>query len=96
VGLTEAQAIEQGLDFRVNKGSTTGWPSSKRIGETQGAYKVLIDNKTGLLLGAHLVRHNAAEVINPFALAIAHDIPAKSLANFLWDFLGTGYKIRLT
>jgi glutathione reductase (NADPH) len=86
VGLTEAQATEQALDFRVNKGTTTGWPSSKRIGEKHGAYKVLIDNKTGLLLGAHLVRHNAAEVINTFALAIAHDIPAKSLASFLWAY----------
>lgn len=86
VGLAEAQAIEQGFDFRINKGSTSGWPSSRRIGETHGAYKVLIDNKTGLLLGAHLVRHNAAEVINTFALAIAYDIPAKSLANFLWAY----------
>jgi glutathione reductase (NADPH) len=86
VGLTEQQASEQGLDFRINKGSTAGWPSSKRIGETQGTYKVLIDNKTGLLLGAHLARHNAADVINVFGLAIAHDIPAKQLAEFLWAY----------
>ncbi|MFT4548533.1 MAG: glutathione reductase (NADPH) [Verrucomicrobiales bacterium] len=86
VGLTEAQATEQGHDFRVNRGDTTGWASSKRIGETHGAYKVLIDNTSGLLLGAHLVRHNAAEVINTFALAMAHDIPATALANFLWAY----------
>ena len=86
VGLTEAQAIEQGHDFRVNRGNTTDWASSKRIGETHGAYKILIDKKNGLLLGAHLVRHNAAEVINTFALAIAHDIPAETLVNFLWAY----------
>ncbi|MCF8176766.1 MAG: NAD(P)/FAD-dependent oxidoreductase [Burkholderiaceae bacterium] len=86
VGLTEDDAKEAGHDFRVNSGSTTEWPSSKRIGEEHGAYKVLIDNKTGLLLGAHLVRHNAAEVINTFALAIAHDIPASFLAEFLWAY----------
>lgn len=86
VGFTETQAIEQNLDFRVNRGDTTGWASSKRIGENHGAYKVLIDNKTDLLLGAHLVRHNAAEVINSFALAMAHDIPAATLANFLWAY----------
>ena len=86
VGLTEAQAKEQGLDFRVNQGSTVGWPSSKRIGERHSGYKVLIDNSTGLILGAHLVRHDAAEVINTFALALAHDITAQSLANFLWAY----------
>lgn len=86
VGFTEAQAREQGLDFRINQGSTIGWPSSKRIGEKQSGYKVLIDNRTGFILGAHLARHNAAEVINTFALAIAHEIPAESLAEFLWAY----------
>jgi len=86
VGLTEDEAKAAGHEFRVNSGSTAEWVSSERIGEEHGAYKVLIDNKTGLLLGAHLVRHNAAEVINTFALAIAHDIPADTLANFLWAY----------
>ena len=38
VGLTEIQAHAQGIDFRVNKGTTTGWPSSKRIGEKHSGY----------------------------------------------------------
>ncbi|MFD2255302.1 dihydrolipoyl dehydrogenase family protein [Luteolibacter algae] len=86
VGLTEDQAKAQGLDFRIKHGSPTAWPSSKRIGETHAAFKVLIDNKTDLILGAHLVRHNAAEVINLFALAIAYKVPAKDIANFLWAY----------
>ncbi len=86
VGLTEAQARAEGFDFRVKKGQPTNWPSSKRIGETHAAFKVLVDNKTDLILGAHLVRHNAAEVINLFALAIAYKIPAKEIANFLWAY----------
>ncbi len=86
VGLTEEQAKAAGHDFRVNQGETTGWPSSKRIGEKFGAYKVLVDNQSDLILGAHLVRHNAGEVVNTFALAMAHQIPAKTLANFLWAY----------
>ena len=46
VGLTEEQAKQKRLDFRVNQGMTTHWPSSKRIGEEHGTYKILIDNKT--------------------------------------------------
>ncbi len=86
VGLTEPQAREQGLDFRINQGSTVGWPSSKRIGEKHGTYKVLIDNKTGLLLGAHLARHSAAEVINIFALAMGSGTPASRLADLIWAY----------
>ncbi len=86
VGLTEAQAKEQQLDYRINTGSTTGWPSSKRIGEKHGSYKVLINNADNTILGAHLARHNASEVINVFALAIKYGIKAKDLAEFLWAY----------
>jgi len=86
VGLTEAQAKEAGLDYRINRGNTINWPSSKRIGESHGGYKVLIDKKSGTIIGAHLARHNAAEVINTFALAIKHKIQAEELADFLWAY----------
>lgn len=86
VGLTEEQALEQGHDFRVNQGETAGWASSRRIGEKHGAYKIIIDNATGCILGAHIVRHNAAEVINVFALAIKWNIKASDLAEFMWAY----------
>lgn len=86
VGLTEKQATEQQIDYRVNKGSTTGWPSSKRIGEKQSAYKVLIHKRDNTIVGAHLARHNASEVINIFALAMKHGIKAAELAEFPWAY----------
>ena len=86
VGLTESQAKDAGLDFRVKNGTTTGWPSSKRIGEKHAGYKVLIDNSDDSIIGAHLARHNASEVINIFALAIKFGIKAPSLAEFLWAY----------
>ncbi len=86
VGLTEEQAQQQGGDFRVNYGEPTGWPSSKRIGEEHAAYKIIIDNITDLVVGAHIVRHNAAEVINTFALAMKFNIKASDLADFMWAY----------
>lgn len=86
VGLTEEQAAAKGLEFRVNRGSTTGWPSSKRIGEDHGAYKVLIEEESGRILGAHLVRHHAAEAINVFGLAMKHGITAGEMKEFLWAY----------
>ena len=86
VGLTEEQAQESGGDFRVNHGETAQWPSSKRIGETHAAYKIIIDTATDLILGAHIARHNAAEVINVFALAMKFKIKASDLADFMWAY----------
>ena len=86
VGLTEQQAAEQDLDFRVNQGSTIDWPSSKRIGEAHSGYKVLINKQDDTIIGAHLVRHNSSEVINIFGLAMKHGIKASQLANFMWAY----------
>jgi glutathione reductase (NADPH) len=86
VGLTEEQAKKQNLDFRVNQGMTTHWPSSKRIGEEYGTYKILIDNKTDKILGAHMARHSASEAINILALAMKFNIRASELAQFMWAY----------
>ena len=86
VGLTEEQAKQQELDFRVNQGMTTQWPSSKRIGEEHGGYKILIDNQTNEILGAHIARYNSCEAINVLALAMKHKIKASELAEFMWAY----------
>jgi glutathione reductase (NADPH) len=86
VGLQEAQARERGHDFRVNEGTTTRWPSSRRIGEEHSLYRVLIDNPTGRILGAHLTRHAAGETINLFALAIRHEVPVEALLDIPWAY----------
>ncbi len=86
VGVTEKEAVEQGLAYRINQGTTTKWPSSLRIGEQHEYYKVLIDTKSDEILGAHIVRHNTEEVINIFALAIKHHIKAHELAEFMWAY----------
>lgn len=86
VGLQESQASEQGLHFRVNEGTTTGWPSSRRIGEAHSHYRVLIEKGSQRILGAHLTRHAAAETINLFALAIRHRIPTEALLDLPWAY----------
>jgi len=86
VGLNEKAADAKGLFYRVNSGSPTGWPSSKRIGEKHGYYKVIIESGSEKILGAHLVRHNASEVINVFALAIKHGLTAHDLSSVMWAY----------
>ncbi|MBK1828048.1 dihydrolipoyl dehydrogenase family protein [Haloferula rosea] len=86
VGLGEDEAREKGLAFQVHKNLSISWASSKRIGENHAGYKVLVSEEDGSILGAHLARHDAAEVINVFALAIKHGIKADDLASFPWAY----------
>ena len=56
------------------------------VGEEHAAYKIIIDNTTDLIIGAHIARHNASEVINAFALAMKFKIKASDLADFIWAY----------
>ncbi|WP_175058927.1 NAD(P)/FAD-dependent oxidoreductase [Thermococcus sp. 2319x1] len=79
VGLTEDKALEQGFKIRVKSGETSRWYSSLRINQKYGAYKIILDEDTGKILGAHLLGHNAEEVINIFALAIKMGLHASEV-----------------
>jgi glutathione reductase (NADPH) len=79
VGMQEKEAKEKGLRVRINYQDTSGWASSRRIGETCAAFKVLIDEDTNRILGAHILGSHAEEVINIFSMAIRLGLRAKDL-----------------
>ena len=79
VGLLEEEARAQGLDFRVAFTDTSGWFSNRRIGATHGAARVLIDNPTGRILGAHMFGPEYAELVNFFGLAMRLGLTARDL-----------------
>jgi glutathione reductase (NADPH) len=86
VGLTEEQATGQGLDVTVLCKNTTAWYTSKRINEPISAFKTLVDKKTGLIVGAHVLGAGSDELINIFTLAMKYKIPAKELASTLMAY----------
>jgi len=86
VGLSERQATVRGLDVAVKLTDTSGWVSSQRVGLKHAGAKTIVDRRTGRVLGAHIVGHNAEEVINIFALAIAQRATAEELKSLLWAY----------
>jgi glutathione reductase (NADPH) len=86
VGLTEAEAQKAGLNFRVNRGGVPDWYTARRVGETVYAFKVLVEEGSGRILGAHLVGPHADEVINIFALAIRQGLSAEDLKQTIFAY----------
>ncbi len=86
VGLTEHEARHQGLTFRVNAQDTSGWYSARRVGEKHAASKVLVEEGTDRILGAHLFGPSADELINIFALAIRRGLTAKDLKDVVFAY----------
>ena len=85
VGMTEEEAEQAGVRYRVNRGDLDAWPSSRRIGQRHGFYKVLI-GEDGAILGAHLFGHNAGEAVNIFAMAIKFGLSNLDLKRVLWAY----------
>lgn len=86
VGMQEKEAVKAGHEVVVNKGESTNWFSSSRINVSVSGYKIIIDKNTDKILGAHLIGHNAEEVINLFAASIKFDITRTELKNTPWAY----------
>jgi glutathione reductase (NADPH) len=90
VGLSEREASERNLKFRVKKEMTSTWYSSRRIAETCSGYKVLVEEGTDRILGAHILGSEAGEVINLFTLAIRSGMRATDLKHMLFAYPTNG------
>ncbi len=79
VGLSEAEAKNQGFDVEVTQSDMTTWFSGKSYAETVAWSKILIDKATDKIVGAHIVGHSGEELIHIFALAMKFNITASQL-----------------
>ena len=86
VGLSEAEAREQGRKVRVSTAKASDWYTARRVGESVYGYKTLIDENSNRILGAHLVGPGVDDVINLFALAIRHDLTTDDLKTTMFAY----------
>lgn len=86
VGLREEEANHQGRQFTVHTDETAAWYSSRRTNEQHTAFKVLVENGTEQILGAHILGAHAEEVINLFGLAMRHGLRASDLKSMIYAY----------
>src|SRR6267378_2233594 len=86
VGLSEAEARKQGLKFRVKSRKASDWYTARRVAETTYGFKVLVEEGTDRILGAHLVGPHVDEVINVFALAIRKGLTTEDLKTTMFAY----------
>jgi glutathione reductase (NADPH) len=86
VGLLEDDARAQDLRFRVKHESTSGWYTARRVAEDCAGFKVLIEESSERILGAHLIGPHADEIINIFALAIRAELNTAALKSAIFGY----------
>ena len=86
VGLTEAKAREGGRRIKVHATDMSSWFSSRTYAETAAWAKILVEEDTDRILGAHFVGHAGEELINLFAMALRHGIPAADVRDAIYAY----------
>ena len=81
VGLTEREAKEKGINYVVGKFPYSGNGKAVSAAETEGFVKLIFDKDTDILIGAHVVGHNAAELLGELTLAKSNNLTAKEIIN---------------
>lgn len=81
VGITEKQAREQGLDYKVGSFPMRGLGKAHADGHIDGLAKVICDAKTGRVLGVHIVGSGASEMIAEAGVAIRNGLSADQVIN---------------
>ncbi len=87
VGLTEAQAREKGLKVKTSVLHLKDVPRALAACDTRGLIKLVAEEGTGRLLGAHVLADEAGEVIQEATLAIRFGLTVKDLVETFHPYL---------
>lgn len=80
VGLTEQEAVQQGMDIKVGRFRPIGLGKAHASGETTGLMKVITEARSGKIIGVHLVGAHAADLIHEAAVAMQMGATAQDIA----------------
>ncbi|MCK0145674.1 NAD(P)/FAD-dependent oxidoreductase [Arenibacter sp. F26102] len=86
VGLSEEEAKSRYKKVTVNYKSVPDWYNAKRINASAYAFKIISNERTKQIVGAHLLSPHAAETINMFAMAINLRMTTEALKGMIFTF----------
>jgi pyruvate/2-oxoglutarate dehydrogenase complex dihydrolipoamide dehydrogenase (E3) component len=75
VGLTETEAKERGIDYRVARLPMNGVARAIEMSETRGFMKAIVDRKTSQILGCAVLGVEGGEMMSMMQIAMMGRIP---------------------
>ena len=80
VGITEAEARDSGIPYKVSKFPFAACGRAVTMDETMGMVKIICNAENGRVLGMHIIGPHASDLIAEGALAIQLGATAKDIA----------------
>ncbi len=80
VGLRENQAVEKGCKLKIGRFQFRALGKAHAMGEITGLFKIITDEETDKILGAHIIGPHASDLIHEVALAMEKGLTAKDIS----------------
>jgi dihydrolipoamide dehydrogenase len=80
VGLRQHQAEEAGTKIRVGRFQFRGLGKAHAIGEIAGFIKIIAEEQTDKVLGAHIIGPHASDLIHEVAVAMQNGLTTRAIA----------------
>ncbi len=84
VGMSENEAIAKGYSVKISRLPALAIPKAQILNQPDGILKAIVDEKTELILGAHLFCENSHEMINIIKLAMDSNLPYTVLRDMIF------------
>ncbi len=80
VGLREHEAENNGLKYRTGHFPYRGLGKSHALGEISGMFKIIAEEATDRILGAHIIGSHASDIIHEIAVAMKAGLTVKDVS----------------
>ncbi|MDN3665004.1 dihydrolipoyl dehydrogenase family protein [Algibacter miyuki] len=86
VGYSESEAKKRYKNIKIYQGDVSHWFNAKKSNEDAYAYKILVNERTDEIVGAHILSPEANETINILTLAINNKITVSALKKHIFTY----------
>lgn len=81
VGLREKQAAEKGIKYKVGRFQFRALGKAHAMGEIAGLFKIISEEETDKIIGAHIIGAHASDLIHEIAVAMEKGLTVKDIAH---------------
>ncbi len=79
-GKTEQECKDAGIAYRIGTFPFMALGRARAMGDTDGVFKIIADNRTDKILGVHILGPNASELISEAVVAMEAELSSEDLA----------------
>jgi len=86
VGMQEEEAKARYKTVKIYKGEGTHWFNAKKLNQETYAYKIITNDRTEIIVGAHILGEQANENINIFTIAINSKMTVSDFKKLIFTY----------